>query len=124
MATNFDHSRGVTKSVKVENTVASGQPVRVGSLMGVALTDAELGDDGAYYATVAFQGVLTSVGTAHIASAAVTQGTPIYTSTAAGSSNIGVTATLTTTASGNTVFGYTLNTRVTNGGNLEIRLVG
>lgn len=123
MALKMDFSRGVTKEVVVQSTVVSDDPVRVGELVGVAMTDALLGDDGSHYATVAFEGVYTSVGTSDIASSATPQGTPIYTSTAAGASNIGVKATLTKTATDNKLFGYTQNTRVTNGGNLEIKVV-
>jgi len=124
MAITFDYTAGVTMDAVVQSSVVSGNPVRIGSIMGVALTDAEQREDGNYYATVGIQGVLASVGTTHIASAAVNQGTAIYTSTAAGSANIGVAATLTTTSSGNTLFGYTLNTRSKNDGNLLIKLVG
>lgn len=126
MAIRMDYNRGITKEVRVAEAVVSGDPVRVGELVGVAMTDALEGDDGAFWATVALQGVLSSVGTEHIASAAVNQGTPIYTSTAAGSANLGVVATLTTAAGaegGNKLFGYTLNTRVGNTGNLEIKVV-
>ena len=126
MAIRMDYNRGITKEVRVAEAVASGDPVRVGELVGVAMTDAIEGDDGAFWATVALQGVLSSVGTEHIASAAVNQGTPIYTSTGAGSANLGVVATLTTAAGaegGNKLFGYTLNTRVGNTGNLEIKVV-
>lgn len=133
MAIRMDYNRGITKEVIVASSgdpltpnVEIGDPVRVGELVGVAMTAPILGDDGNYWATVAFQGVLSSVGTEHLASAAITQGTPIYTSTAAGSANAAVTATLTTAAGsepGNKLFGYVLNTRVGNTGNLEIKVV-
>lgn len=135
MAIRMDYNRGVTKEVIVDSSgdpltpnVEIGDPVRVGELVGVAMTAPILGDDGKYWATVAFQGVLSSVGTEHIASAAVDQGTPIYTSTTAGAANAAVTATLTTDADDGDstdykLFGYVLNTRDGNTGNLEIKVV-
>lgn len=124
MATKFDFSRGVTKEVRAAEGIVSNDPVRVGDLVGVAMTDALLGDDGAYYVTVAFEGVLSNVGTENgLTSAAVNQGVPIYTATAAGAANIATKVTFTTTASTNKLFGHTLNTRATNTGNLEIRVV-
>lgn len=125
MAINMDISRGVTKSVLATDTIVSGDPVRVGNLVGVALTDATLSEDGTnYYATVAFEGVFTNVGAINgLTSAAINQGTAIYTDTAAGSNNIAVKANFTTTASTNKLFGYTLNKRASNTGNLEIKVV-
>jgi predicted RecA/RadA family phage recombinase len=119
MAVNFDYSRGVTKEVKVQNTVVSGNVVRVGDLFGVAETSAALGADGAYWATVSFRGVLTV--STELASATIYQGTSIYSATAVGTNNIGVAATLTTTAAGGTLVGKTLNDRVLTG-KVEIRL--
>jgi predicted RecA/RadA family phage recombinase len=112
MAVNYDKDRGVTKEVKVANTVVSGNIVRVGDLLGVAETSAALGADGSYYATVGFPGVVTV--TTELASA-------IYTATAAGANNLGVLAALTTTVSTNRLVGYTLNDRALTG-KVEIRL--
>jgi predicted RecA/RadA family phage recombinase len=119
MAVNYDKDRGVTKEVKVANTVVSGNIVRVGDLLGVAETSAALGADGSYYATVGFPGVVTV--TTELASATVYQGTAIYTATAAGANNLGVLAALTTTVSTNRLVGYTLNDRTLTG-KVEIRL--
>lgn len=119
MALNFDRDRGDTKEVKVQNSIVSGNIVRVGDLLGVAETKATLGEDGSYYSTVGFPGVVTV--TTELASATIYQGTPIYTATAAGSNNIGVLAALTTTASTNRLVGYTLNDR-SGTGKVEIRL--
>ena len=92
--------------------------------MGVAMTSAILKEDGNYYSTVAFEGVLSNVGVANgLASAAINQGTAIYTATAAGAANIAVKVTFTTTASTNKLWGVTLNTRASNTGNLEIKVV-
>lgn len=125
MATNFDFSRGVTKEVLATSTIVAGDPVRVGDLVGVSLTDAELSEDGVnYYCTVAFEGVMSNIGATNgLSSAAINQGAGIYTATAAGSANIAVKVTFTTTASTNKLFGYTLNTRASNTGNLEIKVV-
>lgn len=119
MATNYDFTRGVTKEVKVASTVVSGNIVRVGDLVGVAETSAALAGDGAYYATVGFPGVVTV--TTELASATVYQGTPIYTTTAAGTNNLGVLAALTTTVGTNRLVGHTLNDRALTG-KVEIRL--
>lgn len=107
MATNFDMHRGVTKVVPTTADLESGDPVRVGDLVGVLLTNEEGG-----YATVAFEGVLTD---SSLGSESIDPGTPIYTSTAAGSNNIAVKATLTTTKSTNLLFGHTLNVRTGTG---------
>lgn len=124
MANLLDISRGVTKEVVATNTIVAGDPVRVGNLVGVALTKAIQKEDTNYYVTVGFEGVFSNIGTANgLSSAAVTQGTAIYTDTAAGASNIAVKANLTTTVSTNKLFGFTLNTRASNTGNLEIKVV-
>ena len=136
MAIKFDYNRGISKEVIVassgdplEADVEVGDPVVVGGLVGVLMTVPVASPDGdAFYGTVAFQGVLSSVGTEHIASGAVAQGTAIYTSTAADSDGEAVTATLTTDADDGdatdyALFGYTLNTRAGVDGNLEIKVV-
>lgn len=125
MAVNFDFSRGVTKEVIATSTINSGDPVRVGNLVGVALTKAARKDASSpYYITVGLEGVLSNVGTGNgLSTAAINQGVAIYTDTAAGSDNIAVKANLTTTVSTNKLFGYTLNTRANTSGNLEIKVV-
>jgi len=124
MANLHDISRGVTKEVRATNTIVANDPVRVGDAVGVAMTSAILKEDGNYYSTVAFEGVLSNVGVANgLASAAINQGTAIYTATAAGAANIAVKVTFTTTASTNKLWGVTLNTRASNTGNLEIKVV-
>jgi predicted RecA/RadA family phage recombinase len=124
MATLHDFSRGVTKEVRAASTIVANDPVRVGDLVGVAMTNALLKEDTNYYVTVAFEGVLSNVGTANgLSSAAINQGVPIYTATAAGANNVATKIVFTTTASTNKLFGYTLNTRASNTGNLEIKVV-
>ncbi len=103
MANNFDLSRGATKVVPATTGITSGSPVRVGNLMGVALTKEENG-----FITVGLEGVYHDK---TLASATIHPGTPIYTSTAAGANNIAVAATLTTTVGSNTLFGVALNAR-------------
>ena len=124
MSNVMDYTRGVTKEVVATSTIVAGDPVRVGNLVGVALTKAILKEDTNYYATVALEGVFTNVGAINgLSSAAITQGTAIFTDTAAGANNIAVKANLTTTVSTNKAFGFTLNTRASNTGNLEIKVV-
>lgn len=95
MATNdhFGHTRA--RVLPVASGVKSGDPVIVGSLIGVALTDRGGGGNKAGNATVALDGAwdLTVTG------AAAAAGTPVYI-TSAGALNM--------TASGNTLFGYTI----------------
>lgn len=107
MADNFDMNRGVTKVVPATTGIKSGDPVVVGALMGVALTD-EVGG----FATVGLEGVFYDES---LASATIHPGTVIYTSTAAGANNIAVKATLTTTVGTNEVFGIALNSRTAKG---------
>lgn len=121
MATLFDMNRGLTKGVKVESTVVSGDPVRVGGLMGVAEIDAWQDEAGDYWSTVAFAGVLTDVNAGLLASGTLNQGDAIYTSTAADANGVGVTAALDTTDTGD-LFGYVLNDRTTTG-KVEIKVV-
>lgn len=97
-------SGGLATSVRVQETVKSGDLVRAGELVGIAEIDATLGEDGNYYSTLALEGIAHSP----IATATVSQGAPLYTSTASGAGNIGVTATL--AAAGDKIVGVaTLN---------------
>lgn len=121
MATLFDMNRGLTATVKVASTIVSGNPVRVGGLMGVAEIDAFLGEDGSYYSTVAFGGVLTDVDADLLASGTLNQGDAIYTSTAAGAAGIGTLVALDTTDTGD-LYGYVLNDRATTG-KVDIKVV-
>lgn len=50
-------SGGLAVSVPVDETVKSGDVVRVGELTGVAEIDATVGDDGLFYSTVAIEGI-------------------------------------------------------------------
>ena len=94
MAANEVYADADSLVLPVASTVLSGAAVIVGSLTGVALKDATIGEDGNYYTTVKFEGVfrLSVTGT-------LTVGLPVYI-TSAGALNV--------TASGNTLFGYAI----------------
>lgn len=84
---------GNAESVPVVEAVNSGDVVRIGNFVGVAQMDAEEGPDGAFYTTLALEGIAN----AQVAGA-LQVGAAIYTSTAAPTgSNPGVVATLTAT---------------------------
>lgn len=82
-------SGGEHEVLPVPNTVVSGDLVRVGSFVGIAVTDAYQGEDSNWYATVALEGI------AHAPiSSAVTVGQPLYVS-AAGPGKVALTTTAT-----------------------------
>lgn len=85
---------GHAESVPVVEAVVSGDVVRKGNFVGIAQIDAEEGRDGAFYTTLALDGIANAPMTG-----AVNVGDPVYTSTAApAGANPGVVATLTPTA--------------------------
>lgn len=104
-------SEGRNYEVVVAETVKSGDVVKVGSLAGVAETDARLGeDDGQWYATVAFEGVAGIV----LPSAPV---------------NAGETVSVSSTGKvefpakpGSIILGYVLNPVATANGQYEIKI--
>ena len=101
MAANEVYNDADSLVLPVASTVVSGAPVIVGSLVGVALVKATIGEDGNYYTTVKFEGVfrLTVTGTLAV-------GAPVYI-TSAGALNV--------TASGNTLFGYAIKPKAASG---------
>lgn len=104
MATNMIHGPERTRSLPVTADTASGSPVVVGSLVGVALTDEGAGGNATGYATVGMGGATRqAVGT----TTAVTVGAPVYITSA---------YALTPSASGNTLFGYALTAKGTTAG--------
>lgn len=101
MAKNSRFGGHRTRSLPVASGVKSGDAVKVGSLVGVALTDRQ-GDTGAAdsgnvtgSATVALDGAWDLEVTGALASA----GTPVY---------INSSNALTATATDNTLFGYSI----------------
>lgn len=110
---------GNAESVPVVETVNSGDVVRIGNFVGVAQIDAEEGRDGAFYTTLALEGIAN----AQVAGA-LTVGQAVYTSTAAPTgSNPGVVATLTATATGNKLVGIATRAKGTGTGMAWFKLV-
>lgn len=100
---------GNAESVPVVEAVNSGDVVRIGNFVGVAQFDAEEGRDGAFYTTLALEGIANAQ-----VSGQLTVGQAVYTSTAAPTgSNPGVVATLTATATGNKLVGFATRAKAT-----------
>jgi hypothetical protein len=123
MATNEIYRDGFSLSYKVNSAVESGMFVVLGGtagatgaastgIVGVAETDAELGADGNYYATLRSIGVFTGT-----TAAATSPGTALYLASAA---TYGTA--LTTTATSNYFVGYAINTKGATAGDAFVRV--
>ena len=110
MATNELFRDGDTLNLPVPAGTQSGDPVKVGSLVGVAITNRGEGGNPSTHATVRRKGAF------HLAvSGAITAiGDPIYFVAADG--------TLTGTATGNTLYGYALKSKGAGAGNIPVVL--
>lgn len=109
---------GNAESVPVVEAVVSGDVVRVGALVGIAQIDAELGRDGAFYTTLAIEGIAHAPLTG-----AVRVGEPIYTSTASALGSAGVVATLTTTVGTNKLVGIATRAKGAGAGEVFFKLI-
>lgn len=110
MATNevfADYSRN--RSLPVAADTASGAPVKVGSLVGVALTKEGQGGNADGYATVAMAGVYTLPCSDAVASI----GLPLYITSG---------GAITTTATSNTLFGYSMSTKSSGAGSVDVEI--
>jgi predicted RecA/RadA family phage recombinase len=123
MATNEIYRDGFSLSYKVNSAVESGMFVTFGAtagttggaatgIVGVAETDAELGADGNYYATLRSIGVFTGT-----TSSATAPGTPMYLASGA---TYGTA--LTTTVGSNIFVGYAINTKGATAGDAFVRV--
>lgn len=126
MAKNIRFGGNKTRSLPVPSGTKSGAPVKVGSLVGVALTDRQGDVDGVEtgnptgFATVALGG--GSNGCAAdltVTGALAAAGTPVY---------IASNGSLTATATDNTLFGYSIpgatdGTKGTGAGVITVELV-
>lgn len=110
MATNELFRDGDTLNLPVPAGTTSGDPVKVGSLVGVALTDRGAGGNSSTYATVKRKGVF-QLGVSGAISAI---GDPIY--------FVAADSTLTGTATGNTLYGYALKSKGADAGNIPVVL--
>lgn len=109
MALNEIYKDGNELVLPVASTVNSGDLVQVGALVGLAQKDAWAGEDGNYYTTLKFNGVV-KVSTL----VAVTVGAAVY-MTSAGVINV--------TASGNKFIGHAVTAKsTTTAGDIYVRL--
>jgi len=110
MALNEIYKNADELVLPVASTVKSGDMVQVGQLVGLAQKDAWAGENGSYYTTLKFNGVVklsTLV--------AVTVGAAVY-MTSAGVINV--------TASGNKFIGHAVTAKTTTtAGEIYVRLV-
>lgn len=107
MATNQAYPNALHISLTAPYDVASGSPVRVGSICGVALIGAKAGEK----VTVWLDGSWDL----NVSGALASQGLPVYI-TAAG--------VLNTTATGNYLFGIALGTKAAAAGPVEVAPIG
>ena len=107
MAKNQRYTNALHISVTAPRDIASGDPVRVGSICGVAQTAAKSGEK----VTIWLDGSWTL----NVTGALASEGLPVYI-TAAGALN--------TTATGNYLFGIALGTKTAAAGPVEVAPIG
>jgi predicted RecA/RadA family phage recombinase len=113
MALNEVYKDAQSLSYVVNQNVESGDFVWVSAgIRGVAETDAELGADGSYYATIRHSGVFTGT-----TADAVTVGAAIYLASAA---TYGTA--LTTTVGSNKLVGYAIKAKGAVAGDVHVRI--
>lgn len=109
MATNQHLRHAAHLSLPVPSGTVSGDPVKVGSLVGVAVTSRGEGGNESTHATVWRDGSWH----VEVTGAVANVGDPVYI-TSAGDLNV--------TASGNTLFGYALETKGAAAGTIPVAL--
>jgi predicted RecA/RadA family phage recombinase len=113
MALNEVYKDGHSLNYVVNQNVESGDFVWLSAgIRGVAETDAELGADGSYYATIRHIGVFRGT-----TADAVTVGAPIYLASAA---TYGTA--LTTTVGSNKLVGYAIKAKSAVAGDVHVRI--
>jgi predicted RecA/RadA family phage recombinase len=113
MALNEVYKDAQSLTYAVDQNIESGDFVWVSAgIRGVAETDAELGADGSYYATIRHSGVFTGT-----TADAVTVGAAIYLASAA---TYGTA--LTTTAGSNKLVGYAIKAKGAVAGDVFVRI--
>jgi len=112
MALNEVYVDGESLSYVVNSAVSSGDFVVLGGIVGVAETDATLGDDAAYHATLRHIGVFRGT-----TADAVTVGAAIY---LASEATYGTA--LTTTATDNELVGYAIKAKGAVAGDVFVRI--
>lgn len=109
MATNVHFAKGDNLSLPVPADTASGAPVRVGSLNGVAMTKEGDGGNSSGSASVQLVGVFD----VSVTGAVTNVGDPVYI-TSAGALNV--------TATGNDLFGHALASKGAAAGVIPVRV--
>ena len=112
MALNEVYANGESLAYPVNSAVASGDFVVLGGIIGVAETDAKLGDDTLYYATIRHIGVFRGT-----TADAVTVGAAIYLASGA---TYGTA--LTTTVGSNELVGYAVKAKGAVAGDVHVRI--
>lgn len=112
MALNEVYANGESLNYVVNSAVESGDFVVLGGIVGVAETDAALGADSSYYATLRHVGVFRGT-----TSDAVTVGAAIY---LADEATYGTA--LTTTATDNELVGYAIKAKGAVAGDVFVRI--
>lgn len=112
MALNEVYANGESLAYPVNSAVASGDFVVLGGIVGVAETDAKLGDDTLYYSTLRHIGVFRGT-----TSDAVSVGDAIY---LASEATYGTA--LTTTSTDNELVGYAVKAKGAVPGDVHVRI--
>ena len=114
MALNEVYANGESVNYVVNQNVASGDFVVLGGIVGVAETDAALGSDSAYHATLRHIGVF--IGTT---ADAVTVGAPIYLASGA---TYGTALTTDADSGSNELVGHAIEAKADVAGNVKVRI--
>jgi predicted RecA/RadA family phage recombinase len=114
MALNEVYANGESVNYVVNSAVTSGDFVVLGGIVGVAETDAALGSDSAYHATLRHIGVF--IGTT---ADAVTVGAPIYLASGA---TYGTALTTDSDTGSNELVGYAIEAKGAVAGNVKVRI--
>lgn len=112
MALNEVYANGESLAYPVNSAVASGDFVVLGGIVGVAETDAKLGDDTLYYSTLRHIGVFRGT-----TADAVSVGDAIY---LASEATYGTA--LTTTSTDNELVGYAVKAKGAVAGDVHVRI--
>jgi predicted RecA/RadA family phage recombinase len=112
MAINEVYKEADSLNYVVNSATVSGDFVVLGSIVGVAETDAKEGSNGSYYATLRHKGVFTGT-----TSDAVTVGAPIYLASAATRGTA-----LTTTSTSNKLVGFAVKAKGSGAGTVQVRI--
>ena len=114
MALNEVYANGESVNYPVNSAVTSGDFVVLGGIVGVAETDAKLGADAAYHATLRHIGVFTGT-----TSDAVAVGDAIYLASAA---TYGTALTTDSDTGNNELVGYAIEAKGAVAGDVKVRI--